>query len=146
MKSFKEKKKISKRVLKENIQLGTLTIPVVVLTVAFSYLPMFGTILAFKDYKVPKGILGSSIPPIIAFLSKSLYKYILIMSKWHYFVYIDKESCEGYLYINDNATKGASCIIKTWMLKIENTSEYNKTTDWQVSKNLIEQRGIYNEV
>ena len=33
-----------------------------------------------------------------------------------------------------------------WMLKIENTSEYNKTTDWQVSKNLIEQRGIYNEV
>ena len=41
---------------------------------------------------------------------------------------------------------GASCIIKMWMLKIENTSEYNKTTDWQVSKNLIEQRGIYNEV
>ena len=32
------------------------------------------------------------------------------------------------------------------MLKIENTSEYNKTTDWQVSKNLIIQRGIYNEV
>ena len=31
------------------------------------------------------------------------------------------------------------------MLKIENTSEYNKTTDWQVSS-LIEQRGIYNEV
>ena len=29
---------------------------------------------------------------------------------------------------------------------VENTSEYNKTTDWQVSKNLIIQRGIYNEV
>ena len=29
-----------------------------------------------------------------------------------------------------------------WMLKIENTSEYNKTTDWQVSKNLIEQREV----
>lgn len=28
------------------------------------------------------------------------------------------------------------------MLKIKNTSEYNKTTDWQVSKKLIEQRGI----
>ena len=26
------------------------------------------------------------------------------------------------------------------MLKIENTSEYNKITDWQVSKNLIIQR------
>ncbi len=34
---------------------------------------------------------------------------------------------------------------KMWMLKIENTSEYNKITDWRVSKNLIEQRGIYNE-
>ena len=45
-----------------------------------------------------------------------------------------------------NASIGASCIIKTWMLKIENTSEYNKTTDLAVGKNLIEQRGIYNEV
>ena len=45
-----------------------------------------------------------------------------------------------------DTNKGASCIIKMWMLKIENTSEYNKTTDWQVSKNLIIQRGIYNEV
>ena len=33
-----------------------------------------------------------------------------------------------------------------WMLKIEDTSEYNKITDLAVSKNLIEQRGIYNEV
>lgn len=32
-----------------------------------------------------------------------------------------------------------------WTLKIENTSEYNKTTDWLVSKNLIGQRGITNE-
>ena len=47
---------------------------------------------------------------------------------------------------NANEYEGASCIIKMWMLKIENTSEYNKTTDWQVSKNLIIQRGIYNEV
>ena len=43
-----------------------------------------------------------------------------------------------------NVQKGASCIIKN--VDVENTSEYNKTTDWQVSKNLIEQRGIYNEV
>ena len=32
------------------------------------------------------------------------------------------------------------------MLKIQNASEYNKTVDWQVGKNLINQRGIYNEV
>ena len=48
--------------------------------------------------------------------------------------------------MKDIEEEGASCIIKMWMLKIENTSEYNKTTDWQVSKNLIIQRGIYNEV
>ena len=48
--------------------------------------------------------------------------------------------------ISRRAYIGASCIIKTWMLKIENTSEYNKTTDLAVGKNLIEQRGIYNEV
>ena len=47
---------------------------------------------------------------------------------------------------NKNIYIEASCIIKTWMLKIENTSEYNKTTDLAVGKNLIEQRGIYNEV
>ena len=50
------------------------------------------------------------------------------------------------LIIKNKKIKRASCIIKMWMLKIENTSEYNKTTDWQVSKNLIIQRGIYNEV
>ena len=46
--------------------------------------------------------------------------------------------------VSGNSLKGASCIIKN--VDVENTSEYNKTTDWQVSKNLIEQRGIYNEV
>ena len=49
-----------------------------------------------------------------------------------------------YIYIFEYKKEGASCIIKN--VDVENTSEYNKTTDWQVSKNLIEQRGIYNEV
>ena len=52
-----------------------------------------------------------------------------------------KFSSDGNLTLH-----GASCIIKNVDVEIENTSEYNKTTDWQVSKNLIEQRGIYNEV
>ena len=47
-------------------------------------------------------------------------------------------------YENNN-TWGAFCIIQNVDVKNKNTSEYNKTTDWQVSKNLIEQRGIYNE-
>lgn len=54
-----KKKAISKRVLKENISLGVMTLPVVVLLGAFSYWPMFGIILAFKNYKVPRGIFGS---------------------------------------------------------------------------------------
>lgn len=30
------------------------------------------------------------------------------------------------------------------MVKIENTPEYNKTTDWLASKSFTEQRDIYN--
>lgn len=54
-----KKKKISRRVIRENFQLSTLTLPVVVLMAVFSYWPMFGVVLAFKNYKVTKGILGS---------------------------------------------------------------------------------------
>ena len=39
--------------------LGALTLPGIILVVLFGYLPIFGNILAFKNYKVPKGILGS---------------------------------------------------------------------------------------
>lgn len=53
------KKRISGRIIKENLQLGALTLPVVVLLAVFSYWPMFGIILAFKDYKVTRGIFGS---------------------------------------------------------------------------------------
>lgn len=44
---------------KDNAQLITLALPTVILLSIFSYWPMFGVILAFKDYKVPKGIWGS---------------------------------------------------------------------------------------
>lgn len=56
---MKKKKRINKRIIKENLQLGALTLPVVVLLGVFSYFPMFGIILAFKNYKVTKGIFGS---------------------------------------------------------------------------------------
>lgn len=54
-----KRKKISKRILRENIEIGTLTLPVFILVTVFSYLPMFGIVLAFKQYKVTKGIWGS---------------------------------------------------------------------------------------
>lgn len=45
--------------LKDNLQLLSLAMPAVILLALFSYLPMFGIVLAFKNYKVPKGIWGS---------------------------------------------------------------------------------------
>lgn len=44
---------------KENLQLLTLALPAILLLTVFNYWPMFGIVLAFKDYKVPKGIWGS---------------------------------------------------------------------------------------
>ena len=44
---------------KENLQLLSLAAPAILLLLVFNYWPMFGIILAFKDYKVPKGIWGS---------------------------------------------------------------------------------------
>ena len=49
----------SKRLVKENLQFGILIFPVVGLLFVFSYLPMFGIVLAFKNYKVTRGIFGS---------------------------------------------------------------------------------------
>ena len=53
------RKKISKRVVKENIELGTLALPAIALLAVFTYWPMFGIVLAFKNYKATGGIFGS---------------------------------------------------------------------------------------
>ena len=58
-KSNKKKKTLNKRMIKDNLQLGALTLPVVILLIMFSYWPMFGIVIAFKNYKVSKGIFGS---------------------------------------------------------------------------------------
>lgn len=44
---------------KDRLQLYALAAPVAVLIFVFSYVPMFGIIMAFKEYKIPRGILGS---------------------------------------------------------------------------------------
>ena len=44
---------------KENLQLLSLALPTIILLAVFNYAPMFGIVLAFKDYKVPEGIFGS---------------------------------------------------------------------------------------
>lgn len=56
---MKKSRKFSRRILKENMQLAVMVIPIIVLMGLFSYFPMFGIVLGFKNYKVTKGIWGS---------------------------------------------------------------------------------------
>lgn len=44
----------------KNKNLLLMTMPVVIFTFIFSYMPMFGIIIAFKNYKYNEGILGSA--------------------------------------------------------------------------------------
>jgi len=45
--------------LRRNWLLWVMFLPIVIYYVIFSYVPMYGVLLAFKDYKIKKGILGS---------------------------------------------------------------------------------------
>ena len=108
-------------------------------------------LMMLRDGSMSAGEIGSHFGMTGATISyhlKILKKAELIFEKKekNYIYYTLNTSVVEEVMLWLSELKGASCIIKMWMLKIENTSEYNKTTDWQVSKNLIEQRGIYNEV
>lgn len=45
--------------MKENYQLYLFILPAVVLTIIFKYVPMYGTLIAFKEFNPLKGIIGS---------------------------------------------------------------------------------------
>ncbi len=45
---------------RQNLSLLFLTVPALIYYFVFAYIPMFGAVIAFKDYKAPKGILGSA--------------------------------------------------------------------------------------
>ena len=45
--------------IKNNYFLYLLMAPAVILTLIFKYVPMYGVVIAFKDYSYSKGILGS---------------------------------------------------------------------------------------
>jgi len=46
--------------LREQHQLLIMTVPLVILAIVFHYLPLWGWIMAFQDFKIAKGISGSS--------------------------------------------------------------------------------------
>jgi putative aldouronate transport system permease protein len=52
-------KKLSGIRIKSNIELFLLTAPALIVVIVYYYLPMFGIVIAFKDYKPMMGILGS---------------------------------------------------------------------------------------
>jgi putative aldouronate transport system permease protein len=51
--------KLHWRVFRKNIPRLLMTMPAVIWLLVFSYIPMFGIIIAFTDYKFDKGLLGS---------------------------------------------------------------------------------------
>lgn len=66
-----DKKKIKRReYIKQNIPLFFMSLPAIFVLILFSYVPMFGLILGFKDYSYRKGIFGS------AWVGLDNFKYI----------------------------------------------------------------------
>ncbi len=53
------RKKSAWKGFKDNAELTTLAIPGIVMLILFSYIPMFGIIIAFKDFRNNLGIFGS---------------------------------------------------------------------------------------
>ena len=50
----------ARKIILSNWQLWVLMLPAIVATFIFNYVPMYGIQIAFKNYKIKKGILGSS--------------------------------------------------------------------------------------
>lgn len=48
-----------KRIQIGQVQLFTMALPIIIALIIFCYLPMFGIIIAFKDFKFDRGIFGS---------------------------------------------------------------------------------------
>ena len=56
--SAKEKKSRRLLLLKRSVPLYLLILPSLILLIVFTYIPMYGVTIAFKDYKTGLGIFG----------------------------------------------------------------------------------------
>lgn len=54
-----KKHKLSRGSIFDNIQYWVLVLPALIYIIIFNYIPMFGTVIAFKDYRYNLGIFGS---------------------------------------------------------------------------------------
>ena len=51
--------KPSKKMIRESISMGMLAIPGIIYLLIFNYIPILGVVIAFKNFKPLKGIMGS---------------------------------------------------------------------------------------
>ena len=58
MKNDGKRKKWSKERLKSQLALQSMVLPGIIFLIIFSYIPMYGIVIAFKDFKVTSGIFG----------------------------------------------------------------------------------------
>lgn len=72
-------KRVNKGQIKDNIELSILALPTILLLAIFSYWPMFGVVLAFKDFKVTKGIFGS---PWVQPITKNFDFFLKSQDAW----------------------------------------------------------------
>lgn len=54
-----KKRKLNRRNIFDNVQYWALVLPALIYMIIFNYIPMLGTVIAFKDYRYNLGIFGS---------------------------------------------------------------------------------------
>lgn len=85
------KEKLVLKSIKKNLGLYLLLMPALILLILFTYKPMYGVIIAFKDYKPIKGIIGSP-------WAHPWYKYFLKYFNSYQFVNTIKNTLVINLY------------------------------------------------
>lgn len=88
-KPFKKKKKFSKKLFKNSWQLYVFLLPAFLFFLVFCYQPMYGVIIAWKDYNPSAGIMGS---PWVG------WKHFTAFFDSYYFMDIMKNTIEISLY------------------------------------------------
>lgn len=67
----KQKEKLLGKKIKKYHQLLFMMIPAFVFFIIFAYIPMYGVVLAFKDFRIMDGIMASPWVPFCYMLNKS---------------------------------------------------------------------------
>ena len=105
---------------KDNITLSIMLIPAAVLFTLFSYLPMFGVVMAFKDYRYSDGIFGSP------WVGLNNFKYVFLSND----VWILIRNTLGYnlVFILMGVITGVIVALALYEVKYKFMTKYLQTT------------------